>query len=442
MNGGHAHGGEAEAALNRRTRQVLRAVLVATAVLAGIGVVALWPGPVESPEDQASTVLGFDVELVKAEVSAVEAAPCAGAELGAEVPSPDAPSCVEVSALVTSGAPEGEVATFEMVLTDVGARLAVGDRVVLTYAADAPAGQQYQFSDFERDRSLVVLAVVFAVAVVALGRWKGVRALAGVVLTLVTLAVFVLPALLNGSNPVVVATVASVLLAFVALYLTHGVSDTTTVALTGTLASVLLTGLLGWLFVGLTDLTGFADEESAFLSAIAGGIDVRGILLAGIVIGSLGVLDDVTVTQVSAVNQLRRANPGLSRSELYGRGLAVGRDHVASTVNTLVLAYAGASLPLLLLFTQTGQSIRTVLTSEVVAAEIVRTLVGSIGIVVSVPLTTWLAAITVGAGGVEAQGGSAAPPSAAGNGGERLARSAGRERGTEAAEREQPTTGE
>jgi uncharacterized membrane protein len=187
-------------------------------------------------------------------------------------------------------------------------------------------------------------------------------------------------------------------MAFGALYLTHGFNDATTVALLGTLASLLLTALLGWVFVELTHLTGFADEEAAYLRATSGTIDVRGLLLAGIVIGSLGVLDDVTVTQVSAVDQIRRADPTLPWRQLHLRGLSVGRDHVASAVNTLVLAYAGTSLPMLLLFTQTGRPIRDVLTGEVVAAEIVRTLVGSIGLVASVPLTTWLAATTLSAG--------------------------------------------
>ncbi|MPY93382.1 MAG: YibE/F family protein [Acidimicrobiia bacterium] len=358
--------------------------LVGIAALVGLAV--LWPGRAQPGESDFE----LRVELVKARVVAIDPETCAG--IGG---STDAPACVRVTAEVTSGTTKGEVARFQMVGGGIGASLSLGDRIVLSHAPEAPPQQRYQFSDFERDRPLVLLAVLFALAVVALGRWKGLRALLGVAASVVALVTFVLPALLGGSDALAVVVVAAALLAFVALYVTHGVTDTTTVALAGTLASLALTGLLGWLFVRLTQLTGFASEESGFLRATSGDIDLRGVLLAGIVIGSLGVLDDVTVTQVSTVSQVHSADPALGRGELYRRGLEVGRDHIASTVNTLVLAYAGSSLPLLLLFTQTARPVRDVLTGEVVATEVVRTLVGSIGLVASVPLTTWLAAWAV-----------------------------------------------
>ncbi len=156
------------------------------------------------------------------------------------------------------------------------------------------------------------------------------------------------------------------------------------------------TALLAVSFIALTGLTGFGSEEAFFVSAIGAGIDLRGLVLGGMVIGALGAIDDMTVTQASAVWELRAADPTMGRAGLLRSGMRIGRDHVASTVNTLVLAYAGASMPLLILFVLAEQSVGTVANGEVLATEIVRTLVGSIGLVASVPITTWLAARLAG----------------------------------------------
>ncbi len=178
---------------------------------------------------------------------------------------------------------------------------------------------------------------------------------------------------------------------FVALYLAHGVGPLTHVALIGTFAALVITVVLSAIVVELAAFTGFSGEESFYLTVV-GDIDVQGLLLAGIVLGALGALDDVTVTQASAVWEVRRAAPGLGTRGLVAAGLRVGREHIASTVNTLLLAYAGAAMPLLLLFALSRQPLGIVANSEVVATEIVRTLVGSIGLVSAVPITTWLAA--------------------------------------------------
>jgi len=206
---------------------------------------------------------------------------------------------------------------------------------------------------------------------------------------------FMLPAILSGKNPVAVAVVGAAAIMFVALYLAHGINARTTTAVLGTVGALFLTGVLAWIFVTGTHLTGMATEESGLLAASLSGVSLKGLLLGGIVIGSLGVLDDVTVTQASAVWELHRANPSYGFQRLYAAGLRIGRDHIASTVNTLVMAYAGASLPLLVLFTLSSRRLGDVLTSELVAQEIVRTLVGSIGLVAAVPITTALAAFVV-----------------------------------------------
>jgi uncharacterized membrane protein len=212
---------------------------------------------------------------------------------------------------------------------------------------------------------------------------------------MVVILTFVLPAVLEGHDPVVVAVLGSAAIAYVALYLAHGFNALTTVALLGTLGSLALIVLLSSVFTALADFTGLVGEEAAFLPLLTDDIDTAGLVLAGIVIGALGALDDVTVTQTSAIAELKVANPSFGRAQLYRAGIRIGRDHIASTVNTLALAYAGAALPLLLLFVLSRQSLGTVANSEVVAIEVVRTLVGSIGLVASVPLTTWLATVIV-----------------------------------------------
>jgi len=168
-----------------------------------------------------------------------------------------------------------------------------------------------------------------------------------------------------------------------------------TIALAGTLVSLAVTCGLALVMASLTQLSGLASDEAQALRVTADALDLRGLLVAGIVVGALGVLDDVTVSQVSIVAALRRANPSLGARQLYAEATKVGRDHVASAVNTLALAYAGASLPLLLFFAEGGQPTGRIVTGELVAVEIVRMLVGSIGLVLSVPVTTWLAAVVL-----------------------------------------------
>jgi uncharacterized membrane protein len=211
------------------------------------------------------------------------------------------------------------------------------------------------------------------------------------------LGFYTLPALLEGQSALIVAGVSAGLIAVISLYTSHGFSPMTTVAVLGTLLALALTVGLGVVFIELSELSGFATEESLFIEGV-GDIDVRGLLLAGLVLGALGALDDVTVTQASVVFELRRADARQSRRNIFAAGMRVGRDHVASTVNTLFLAYAGAALPLLLLFSVGQLPAIDVANSEIVATEIVRTLVGSIGLVASVPITTWLAVSVVGNG--------------------------------------------
>ena len=369
---------------DHRVQRALVAAIAIIATLAAIAMVAFWP----RGDAPSLTGTSADLEYVTVTVTSVERVDCVD-------PLEDLPTtCQRAEVEVTSGSIEGTTGVVQRSLLDrAAAEFSPGDRLVVSYNPLAPAEYALTFYEFQRTAPLVILTVVFVLAVIAFGRWKGLRALAGLVVSLGVIVVFLLPALLRGSNAVGVALTAATVIAFAALYLAHGVTLTTTVALLGTLAALLFITFATSLVSVAATLTGLSESSLQTLAVTAEGVNPRDILLAGIVIGALGVLDDVTVTQVSAVAELRRANPTMPRREVYRAATRIGRDHVASTVNTLVLAYVGAALALMLFFYQEGRALSLVLTSEAVAIEIVRTLVGSIGIIMAVPLTTGLAAL-------------------------------------------------
>ena len=380
----HAHD---EIDVPNSTKRVLWFVMAPLLLAIVAGLVLLWPGTIE--RDSFTDAVSPD-DFFDAKVTAIDRGPCTGTDSAAGI------TCTVATVRLQEGPDKGTTIELAEEADLEGARLEVGDRIVLAYYPDAGKGFEYGYADRERRVPLTVLALVFAVAVIALGRWKGLRALAGVGVSLAVLAAFILPALLDGSDPVLVALVGGGAIAVIALYLAHGINVGSTIALIGAFASLALVGLLAWIFVEATHLTGRAAEEAGVLQISASQVKLQGLVLAGIVIGTLGVLDDVTVLQVSAVWELHHANPEHTRFDLYRAAIRIGRDHIASTVNTLVLAYAGASLPLFLLLTQAHQGLSDTANSEVVAVEIVRTLVGSIGLVASVPITTLLATWVIG----------------------------------------------
>ncbi len=255
-----------------------------------------------------------------------------------------------------------------------------------------PADARYQLVDVQRAVPLLALGAIFLASILALGRLRGALAVVGLGVSLLVLIKFLVPALLAGRPPVLTAVVGAAAVMIVVLVLAHGPSVRTATAMVGTGSALLLTVLLATVFVQLAGLSGLTSDDAAYLQATFGNIDLRGLLLAGIVIGALGILDDVTVTQVSTVYELRAADPTMSRASLYAAALRVGRDHIASTVNTLLLAYAGASMPLLVIFATSGAGLTDTLTNGVIAEEVVRTLVGSVGLISAVPITTALAA--------------------------------------------------
>lgn len=386
---GHGHG-DVEVAIPWRTRRVLTIVSVLLGIATLIGVVLL-----RSPGDVGKRT-GPDIGLVSriydATVISTREGPCANTTEAERI------RCHKVRFRLHQGPDKGHTAKIDFPVSPTTPDLHKGDGVVLSYEPRAEPGFRYQYADRQRRSVLLWLAVIFAVAVIALGRLRGFAALVGLAASIAVLLAFVLPAILDGRSPVLVAVFGASAIAYVALYLANGFNSRTTVALLGTLSALALTVILASVFTSLAHISGFASEEALLVKIGQKGLDLSGVVLGGMVIGALGALDDMTVTQASAVWELRSANPQMPRRSVFRSAMRIGRDHVASTVNTLALAYAGAALPLLILFVQSKQSLGTVANGETVATEILSALVGSIGIVASVPFTTWLAARVVGDG--------------------------------------------
>ena len=362
-------------------RQRLLLAVVGVLVLAVLaGAVALWPrGRLAEP---AGGGQADPTQLVPSTLTSVQTVPCQDAEPGLP-----GSTCIKVRAR-PDGAEEVEFDTTD----PTGDTFRSGQRVRLSILEQAGQPTFYNIRDLERGRPMVALAVLFVLAVIAFGRWQGVRSLIGLACSFAVIVGFVVPAILRGQSPVPVALVGAMAIMLASLYLSYGVGRKTTAAVVGTALALALTGALTAGFVELAALTGLASEDALNASFQVGGISLQGLLLAGIILGGLGVLDDVTVSQASLVFELRRADPAAGFAELTRGALAVGRDHVAASVNTLFLAYAGASLPLLVLFVSGGDPLGTVVTAEAVAVEVVRTLCGSVGLIAAVPLTTVLAA--------------------------------------------------
>ncbi len=398
MGPGHSHGHSHDEGFigdwgpwrqDRTLKSVL--VIIAIAALATVaGVVALWPtGEGQQIAGENADEIGLVTERLSGTIEDVIDGPCSYST--AESPQ----NCREVTLIVHEGPEAGALVilpefntSFDPSVPD----LSSGDQIVVGYEEST---NFYFYADRDRRASLVWLVGLFALVVIALGRVRGLLALIAMAATVFILVFFVAPSVLDGNNPLLVALVAASAIAFISLYLTHGFSPTTTVALVGTLGALALTLGLSWIFFELANFTGLASEEAVVLPFIAADVDLGALLLGGAVIGALGALDDVTVTQVATVAELRFRSPHLSRRELVASGIRVGREHIASTVNTLLLAYAGASMSLLLLFAASDQSLGLVANSELVAVEIVRTLCGSIGLVAAVPITTALAATVI-----------------------------------------------
>jgi uncharacterized membrane protein len=362
----------------------LLTILVGAIALGTVVAIALmWPGDVRT--EFSEIVQPSD----RATVTAISDRPC-----GATI----ADRCKRVIVRLDSGEAQGERGVIQWGANGVDPPVHVGDEIRVAEAPpvpgyDAPDETSYAVVDFQRGSALLVLFAIFAFLVLAFSRLRGALSLIGLAASLAVILLFVVPAILNGKPPVAVAIAGSLAVMLVTILLAHGSGPKSIAALLGTTASLLLTALLAVIFTEAARLTGLAGEEAFALRLADPDVSLQGLLIAGMVIGALGVLDDVTVSQSSTVLALRAANPELPFRELFMRAMAVGRDHVSATVNTLVLAYAGASLPVLLIFASGALPIGQAVSLEIVSEQIVATLVGSIGLIAAVPATTAIAAL-------------------------------------------------
>ena len=394
----HQHSAGGPAPLSPLAARLVVAVLALIGVAVAVGAVALWPSgsrvdiPLPFQNAQGGSVTTEGGHVVSTTLGDC-GSPSAGQVLTA-APLPGAEgsgACVQSLVGIDTGPNTGADTLLEFSRGPGQPNLLPGERIRIFRQVDQRGSTSYGFYDYERAWPLAVLAAAFAVVTVAVARWRGFRALLGIVVAFVVLAVFMLPALRDGAPAVPVALVASAAILFAVIYLAHGVSLRTSAALLGTLTSLVLAAVLSWGAIEMAHLTGLSDDRNNEVAAYLGTVSIKGLLLAGFIVGSLGVLNDVTITQASAVFELAHLGHG-NRRQVFARAMRVGSDHIASTVYTLVFAYAGSSLPLLLLFSVADRSLGDVLTGESVATEIARSAVGGIALALSVPLTTAVAA--------------------------------------------------
>jgi uncharacterized membrane protein len=395
---GHHHARHA-APDTRRMQRLALAVVAPVALLTLVGLILLWPA------GDALDGSGAGAEEFGARVVAVHPEECA------EELSQDVNGCGTTTVELTEG-PDAEQQVEVPLPNGPGAPVISEGDQVLVIATSGPDGEAYSIVDHQRSTQLWILCLAFVLALLAFGRWRGLTALVGLAVTFAVLLWFVVPAILAGESPILVAVVGSAAIALTVLYLTHGLTLSTTVAVLGTLASLALTGALAVVSVWALHLTGVTDDISTSVE-MTHGVDMAGLLVASIIIGSLGVLDDVTVTQAATVAELAHANPAYRFGQLNAAASRVGRSHIASVVNTIILAYAGSSLPLLILIIADNSSLGGVVTTQLMAQEIVRSAVATLGLIAAVPMTTALAALAVRGARPRATEPSASPVSSA-----------------------------
>ncbi len=331
-----------------------------------------------------ATLIQDKVEIVKARVVEVLK------QEKREVPGTDVQSVYQtIKVEVLEGDKKGQIITVEndfLVLEK-------GDRFFLHHSIDGLDGREmYSVRDIDRRGAMVFFIALFIGVVLLFSGKQGIRSIIGLAGSFFVILYVLVPSLLNGYPPVLTSIVIASVILFFAIYFTHGFNRVSTVAFSGTVIAVILTGVLAYLGVTFAHLTGFASDEAVYLNFnTRGTLDFAGLLLGGIMIGVLGVLDDIAVTQAAVVSELYGSASHLSRKEIYTKALRVGKEHVGALVNTLALAYTGASLPLILLFSTSDSSLSSIINQEIFATEIIRTVVGSIGLILTVPITTLLA---------------------------------------------------
>ncbi|MFC6011347.1 YibE/F family protein [Nocardia lasii] len=394
----HHHDHSGPIAISDTAAKVVVGLLTVIGAVVLIATVMLWPDKqhVEVPLPM-QTMSGGVVQTEAGTVVMQDIGSCGSPSNGRafdgqpEPPRTAAYSCQRSIIDIRSGPDKGKKTLFEIAPGPGQPDLRAGDDIRMVRAADPAGITMYGFEDYSRGLPLLLIVLVFVVVICVVARWRGFRALVGLCFAFGVVVIFLLPALLDGKSAIPVALVSGALILYVVLYLAHGVNLRTSSALLGTLASMVVAAVLSWVAIEITHLTGLSEEQNTNVATYIQHVSITGLLLAGFIIGSLGVLNDVTITQASAAFELAALDEGASRREIFTAAMRVGRDHIASTVYTLVLAYAGGALPLLLLFSVAGRSITDVLTGDAVAIEITRSAVGGIALALSVPLTTAIA---------------------------------------------------
>ncbi len=395
----HAAAGDPDEAVlqvSPPVRRRLVAVVVLLAVVVAIGAAWLWPrGPVP---DRAGVPAAVEQETLDATVTAVTRTTCTGTSDDRLADGTQAPRvrCASVQVRLDEGARAGQVVTVSLAGPTVDGGLEPGVRAVVARFPDAGVSgteEVYAWVDFDRSTPMWLLLGVFALIVLMVARLRGIAALVGVGVGFVMVLVFLLPALRRGEDPVAVTLVGSAAVMLVVLYASHGVSAKTTTALLGTVVALVVSAALASWASSAAHLDGQTGEDALALTQLAGAGTVSAAVISGMVLAGLGILNDVTVTQASAVWELKVAAPHLRARALFARGMRIGRDHLSSTVYTIAFAYAGVSLPALLLIQVYDRPLGEVVTSAPIAEEVVGVLVGGIGLALAIPLTTAIAAL-------------------------------------------------
>ena len=347
----------------------------------GILLVICFFSPLQS---SAQELIQDKVEIVKARVLEVVS------QEKKEVPGTDVQSVYQtIKAEILEGDKKGQTITIEndfLVLKK-------GDKFFLRHSIDGLDGREmYSVRDIDRRGAVLGFIILFMAVVIIFSGKQGLRSILSLAGSFFVILYVLVPSLLKGYPPIPTSIAIAAVILFLAIFLTHGFNRESTVAFTGTVLAVILTGILAYMGVTLAHLSGFASDEAVYLNFNTRGmLDFAGLLLGGIMIGVLGVLDDIAITQAAVVSELYNSASHLSKKEIYNKALRVGKEHVGALVNTLALAYTGASLPLLLLFSASDSSMASIINQEIFATEIIRTVVGSIGLILTVPITTFLA---------------------------------------------------
>ncbi|AKK10729.1 putative multitransmembrane protein [Corynebacterium uterequi] len=373
--------------------------LAVVAAATAVAIVMMWPDFSRQPavSAQFEQVAAHTRVQVDGTVTATRPGPCSHPAAGTivdQVPAdpPGATDCTVAIVELTEGAHAGKNT---LIVTTGGLGepdLAEGQEISLYEAADANGQVTYSFADYQRDTVLIVWGIIVTAAIVAVGGMRGLRSLVGLTVTLLAVFGYLVPALLRGGDPLRLSLVVGSAVLFFVIYLVHGFSWKSTSALSGTLLAMGLAALAGRYAIDSSHLRGLGSEDNLLIQIYLPELTITGLMLCGFVIGALGGLNDVTVAQASTVNELAELDPTASRWTLFARAMKVGQDHVASMVYTLVLSYTSAALPLLLVLSISGRTLRSILTSDIMATELLRSGVGAVGLALSIPVTTVIAA--------------------------------------------------